>query len=373
MRKLNLLIFVLLFLLSGCSSDKGVIAKTEDTEKVYIEFKYGLSADSLDLIHSLDIDSVVGLSSFSVNDRVFYGVQKNYSFSTFSELTSFLSDSFFFVDLFSLSFTNLSPSFYSLNLDISPFINPLNLNCSEYTEQDLLFISNNSYCTFSIYFPYFIYEIELPKGVESKNNKLILDLVELAEKGDYTIKFVLDKEYTFPYGDVPVNHWAYPAIYTLSRNQLISNENSYNPDISLTRGEFYQLLAGAMGITEKNKELIDDILSSFGDIVDFKSTVPILREEVVAVLSLTSEYVGIENLNYRFIIESSIPDLDDVTLIYRDYILMAFEKGITTGTDRFNNFNPKGVVTKAQICQMFYNIGWISPLNDIEVKGGVTS
>ena len=59
---------------------------------------------------------------------------------------------------------------------------------------------------------------------------------------------------------------------------------------------------------------------------------------------------------------SSIPDFDSISPVYQDDILNAYTYGITNGVDANKTFSPKSLLTRAQVCQLFYNMGWTSPI-----------
>jgi len=56
--------------------------------------------------------------------------------------------------------------------------------------------------------------------------------------------------------------------------------------------------------------------------------------------------------------DHNIPDLSSVSEKYREGIKLAYQCGLTGGMDSTGRFNPKGAVTRAQVCQMFYSMQW---------------
>lgn len=66
---------------------------------------------------------------------------------------------------------------------------------------------------------------------------------ELSHFSRYTV-FAYDKTYA----DVPVDHWAYKAIHTLTAKHVINGmtENTFNPSAKVTRAQFTTLLAKAL-------------------------------------------------------------------------------------------------------------------------------
>ena len=57
----------------------------------------------------------------------------------------------------------------------------------------------------------------------------------------------------------------------------------------------------------------------------------------------------------------SIPDLEQISPTYRDDIIAAYQMGLVHGNDSAGTFAPKTYLTRASICQIFYNIRWEKP------------
>ena len=79
------------------------------------------------------------------------------------------------------------------------------------------------------------------------------------------------------------------------------------------------------------------------------------REQAIAIMARCAAFQDIEPESTA---APSIPDLTSIDAKYRDEVVRAYQYGITTGVDRKGTFSPKGSVTRAQMCQMFYNMGW---------------
>lgn len=57
----------------------------------------------------------------------------------------------------------------------------------------------------------------------------------------------------------------------------------------------------------------------------------------------------------------SIPDADQIASDYLDDIKAAYKVGLCSGSDASGTFNPKANITRAEVCQLFYNINWTAP------------
>ena len=47
---------------------------------------------------------------------------------------------------------------------------------------------------------------------------------------------------------------------------------------------------------------------------------------------------------------------------YKALILQAYNSGITTGVNEQLKFSPKNKLTRGQVCQLFYNVNWTTPI-----------
>lgn len=55
----------------------------------------------------------------------------------------------------------------------------------------------------------------------------------------------------------------------------------------------------------------------------------------------------------------SIPDITNIDTRYLSDILTAYDCGLCSGVDEVGTFLPKANITRAEVCQLFYNIHWI--------------
>lgn len=57
----------------------------------------------------------------------------------------------------------------------------------------------------------------------------------------------------------------------------------------------------------------------------------------------------------------AIPDADQIAADYLGDIKVAYKVGLCSGSDAAGTFNPKANITRAEVCQLFYNINWTAP------------
>ena len=82
-----------------------------------------------------------------------------------------------------------------------------------------------------------------------------------------------------------------------------------------------------------------------------------LSEAAVSAMYLASKST-IENSIFGEISLEDIPDNADISEEYKENVVNAYNFGITKGNDDKLTFNPQGSLTRAQVCQLFYNLGF---------------
>lgn len=68
-----------------------------------------------------------------------------------------------------------------------------------------------------------------------------------------------------------------------------------------------------------------------------------------------------ENWKDGAIPDAAIPDASEIAADYLDDIKVAYKVGLCSGSDAAGTFNPKANITRAEVCQLFYNINWTAP------------
>ena len=78
------------------------------------------------------------------------------------------------------------------------------------------------------------------------------------------------------------------------------------------------------------------------------------REQAIYTLTRFAYYMLEEAAGQSF----TPPDVMDIDDRYRDTIMLAYQYGLTSGFDSVGTFSPKSSMTRAQVGQMFMNMGW---------------
>lgn len=178
--------------------------------------------------------------------------------------------------------------------------------------------------------------------------------------------------------DVAPNAWYYKAVQYAVDNGVMSGYGGkkFGPNDQITFAQMAQIMynhsedkwvseIGALDLNhwantavnwayQRNLYLDADIMVN-GKIDAASINRTMTREQAIAIMA---RYASFQDIEPESTATPSIPDLTSIDAKYRDEVVRAYQYGITTGVDRKGTFSPKGSVTRAQMCQMFYNMGW---------------
>ena len=221
-----------------------------------------------------------------------------------------------------------------------------------------------------------------PEGIYIEGNKLTMNLLEMSKvpegeveeytfvsapltKGDLEIEETESKGFT----DVPVNEWYYTAVNALAEGGLVSGvgNNKFDPEAQLTIGQFCSIVSKAKGfeLGELNghwsgratQNCIDaGFITPDAELNEKYYDRAITREEAISAMYLAKadELVDVET---EFA-PKDVPDYEEIDEMYKETVMNAYNFGITSGMDTKHTFAPKSLLTRAQICQLFYNLNW---------------
>lgn len=254
---------------------------------------------------------------------------------------------------------------------------------SDMTEEEFNDLINSFAFVFDLSFDKNIVKTSGPDvdGIETKDKKLHIDIVKIINSMDYPKEvFVFEtlkdgekaEDKILKFLDVSENQWFYHPVMTLASGGLVQGKGNgiFDPEGTLTYAEFCQLLAKTQGLEfgEENsywaaksiRSCIDmEYINNLGEVTPVNYDIPITREAAVAAIARTYPYayfLGGESDAEWTINKESIPDYDMISVEYQQIILAAYRLNITTGKDENMTFDPKGTLTRAEVCQLFYNI-----------------
>ena len=405
-------------LLSGCMGVKADFKINEDGSGTVSMFS-GMTKEGMELMMSMDSaegDSTPSedikwdeFESLVINGVTYYGEYESVDFKDVSELNEGnLDDYAGGIDTGNMQIKKNPDGSFTLNFYISPETGDTEemVVAAEESGMDVETAMIDSLLKdFAV-----IYNFEFPSkvtqisggtsGVVIEDNKLSIDLMKLDEvvnsesfTGSVVYTFTTSDSIVF-FKDVSPNFWAYNAIMALADGGLVAGigDNQFNPNGTLTYAQFCQILARATNLETGDaegywaykaiKSCIDaNLVESQGEINAKNYNVAIPREAAVSAMYRASVYMvsnknndsdtvaeGSNNIGLSggSITPESIPDFNLISPVYKDDVINAYLNGITKGIDENRTFAPKSLLTRAQVCQLFYNINWVSPLEQTE-------
>ncbi len=215
----------------------------------------------------------------------------------------------------------------------------------------------------------------ITEGVTISGNTVTLDIMKISDAVSSATTFEFTTkggEKKLAFDDVSPGAWYFDAVTALADSGLVNGvaERTFMPDGTLTYAQFCQLLVRAAGIEvgEENgywagkaiRVAIDSgCIISRGEITPQNYDVPITREAAIAAM-FYAQYDRIDfaaEYSHEDLVEF-IPDYDSISDEYKNDVVGAYIAEITTGIDENRTFNPKGILKRSEICQLFYNSGW---------------
>lgn len=174
------------------------------------------------------------------------------------------------------------------------------------------------------------------------------------------------------------------------------SDGLFHPDDNITYGQFASILCRITGTPTESKTgenylnadhwaayAIQNILQTKIFVKNYKTADEILwRAGALEAMATLAKHMSKYNYSYETQMTEkvrtwdNIPDADAIKnwdhgihAWTRPYILYAYNLGITSGTDSKGTCNPTGLMTRAQVCQMLYNMG-ISEANSVTIRSG---
>ena len=193
------------------------------------------------------------------------------------------------------------------------------------------------------------------------------------------------------FSDVNEGHWAYDAIMDMAINRGMINGTTspdangvgkYEPDASMTRAQFVTIVTrylypDELAEFEKAPDdpwfmgnyvvAIQEGLLNKSDFALSEMGQPMTRQEMAMVLVRAMAETG-ENTDIQVVKDSRIPDYNQIGTKYREFVKIAYTKGLINGTDSAGTFNPKGTLNRAQAATVIYRLLEEGTRNPIDVK-----
>lgn len=211
-------------------------------------------------------------------------------------------------------------------------------------------------------------------GVTIDNNQLTVDFAKVSRmnSGELVFQIDIDNSITVKspskhvhFNDVRLGSWYFDAVDYAANAGIISGygDFKFGPSDTLTIAQFSQIIYNYKGMTSTGSNgywateaiqsaINSNIIKNHGDINSKNYDVAITREEAIAGLAIAMKNI---EAKYSYTI-SDIADNKDISDEFKDSIVMAFNIGITSGVDSNKTFLPKRSLTRAELCQLLYNV-----------------
>lgn len=375
-------------LMTGCVGNVGEITLNKDGSGT-ITMSAGFTKDVLDMMSSMGESTegstdIEDLKPFTYNGVTYYGETETVSFKSVEEFNTLINETGdegdpTNVDNGVFELIKNSDGSFALKLfattntgDTSQMEEDANMQLG-IDEEQLKLIMSQIAVVFEINFPENIYQIEGGiDGVKIDGKKLTLDFIKMGEhitKDTVYFFSTNPNEAKLPtFTDVPTNFWGYEAIEALAKGGLVAGtgNNQFAPNGNITYAQFCQIASRALGYETGANDagywaakaiescLEHDIILNRGEVISANYDVPMTREAAVSSMYLiVADRYNVIKMDIK---ESDIPDFNQVSDVYRANILKAYNLGITSGVDANRTFLPQNTLTRAQVCQLFYNL-----------------
>ena len=171
---------------------------------------------------------------------------------------------------------------------------------------------------------------------------------------------------------MPKTHWAYEAIQTMAEGGLVAGYGGgkFGPNDTITVAQMATIIGNAKGNPAKagpdgywaygNIDYCINTLRCLPDLGainadNYNQAIP--RELSIYMLM---KGLGVKNPVSKNVSATDIPDYADISNYAQTTVLDAYQNGVIVGKDSKGTFGPKDILTRAQMCTIFYRAGWIT-------------
>ncbi len=385
-------------LFSGCMSvESGAVLNADGTGAYAM--RSGMTEESLLMMAMLSgveteeaaLEMVAELKTqfepVKINEEIYYTTTKTEEFTNLDELNELLSSGeqgllFHSNDDGTLGLSYLpSEESASQMVGLDEATRKEMLESGETTEEEMLEFMRGIVMTFDFEFPGKVKQVSGPNtGIEISENALHINMMALLlpvfegkevevgscefviEGVNATVSAPVEKTV---FSDVSEDAWYYDAVMLMSDMGVVNGvgDGLFMPEGTLTYAQFCQILAKQMGVevgsengywAEKAVAACVELglIDNRGSFISENYDVPITREAAIAGM-----YRAVESAEaVKDLTDADIPDFAEIDAKFQEDVLNAYRIGILSGVDDKGTFLPKKNLTRAEICQLFYNI-----------------
>ncbi|MBQ7491230.1 MAG: S-layer homology domain-containing protein [Clostridia bacterium] len=210
-----------------------------------------------------------------------------------------------------------------------------------------------------------------PVGVSIEGNKLTLDFMQLsaAAQGQEVVMAFATKDPNGSFTDVLPSKWYFTAIEAMADRGIVNGmgDGTFDPEGTITYAQFCNIAAKTKKLdngTENGywaykavKSCIDaGYIADRGVITPANYDAAMPREAAVAAMSRIF-FAAMDGTRPDLTVtEQDIPDYNSISDSYKQDVLNAYKVGITQGVDSNRTFLPAKTLSRAEVCQLFYNV-----------------
>lgn len=384
---ITLTVVLLCGLLTGCMGVVNEIEIQPDGSGT-VTVSVGYTEEGLELLASMEGSqepiSTEGMTAFTYNGYTYYGQVETVSFTNVEELNQLLNAETEEEESVATGNTEVvyvmeqekDGSFvFSVKATKLQTEEPAEEATDPETEAMVEELTAQMTAVLEIAFPSAVTQTAgLTEGVTIDGNLLVLDTIAMGEAEATEMTYVFSTAVDavgiakITFDDVNQPAWYYDAVMALANGGLVTGigNNLFDPEGALTYAQFCQILARAEGLPTGAANdywaytAIESCLDA-GYILDrgvitaenFDAVIP--REAAVSAMYLAKKADIAVGTDVK---SEDIPDYASVSDAYKENVLAAYNSGITTGVDESKTFKPQDTLTRAQVCQLFYNLNW---------------
>lgn len=381
---------MILMCLSGCAAIGCSVSINSDGSGI-VSMRLGVTQEALELV-AKNIDQGASWTDvldssqtvpFTKNGVTYYGSNEQYSFSNLGELSQILggigssSDAGAVMNISGITLLQNADKSFDLTVKdlcnkkgIEDAVAQLGGGVADRTEQ-LSELAQAFEMEISFTFPSAVVQTAgTNAGVTVSGNTVTLDAVHMSGTYSFSTSSSAVSNVTGPFSDVALSAWYCKAVSALSQGGLVNGAGNgkFLPTESITYSQLCQIIAKAKGLPTGSDEsgywaakaiqscVSERFLASRGDTTPANYDVAISREAATSALMRAVPKSLLVETNP----DPVIPDRNDIAPAFLADVLNAYRYGVAKGTGN-GVFSPKSSLSRAEVCQLLFNIGWTSP------------
>ena len=175
------------------------------------------------------------------------------------------------------------------------------------------------------------------------------------------------------FSDLTSEHWAYKPISDMTAKGILSGypDGSFKPNQSITRAEFAKIMVSTLNLTSNSANSVQfkdvttehwaynyiSVASNYltgyqnGSEYLYMPDSAAVREDMALAIVRA---MGLSNSEYKNETLNKFSDKDLISENLKKYVAIAVENGLMKGNAN-GTFNPKGNLTRAEVCQLMLN------------------